>query len=64
MVAQPQGDWVDARLQEVQVDNTIASIDVGTTKVCTLVGEVNELGILRIVGWASAPPMGCAKELS
>ena len=61
MVAQPQGDWVDARLQEVQVDNTIASIDVGTTKVCTLVGEVNELGILRIVGVGVSTSHGMRK---
>jgi cell division protein FtsA len=43
------------------VERTIASIDVGTTKVCTLVGEVNELGVLRIVGVGVSPSKGLRK---
>jgi cell division protein FtsA len=43
------------------VEKTIASIDVGTTKVCTLVGEVNELGVLRIVGVGVSPSRGLRK---
>jgi cell division protein FtsA len=43
------------------VEKTIASIDVGTTKVCTLVGEVNELGVLRIVGVGVNPSRGLRK---
>ena len=43
------------------MEKTIASIDVGTTKVCTLVGEVNELGVLRIVGVGVSPSRGLRK---
>jgi len=42
---------------------TIASIDVGTTKVCTLVGETNELGELRIVGVGVSPSRGLRKGI-
>jgi cell division protein FtsA len=43
------------------VERSIASIDVGTTKVCTLVGEVNELGVSRIVGVGISPSRGLRK---
>jgi cell division protein FtsA len=43
------------------VEKTIASIDIGTTKICTLVGEINELGILRIVGVGVSPSRGLRK---
>jgi cell division protein FtsA len=52
---------------EVFVDKsarrTIASIDVGTTKVCTLVGETSELGELRIVGVGVSPSRGLRKGI-
>jgi len=40
---------------------TIVGIDVGTTKVCTLVGEVYEDGQLRIIGVGVAPSRGLRK---
>lgn len=40
---------------------TIVGIDVGTTKVCTLVGEVHEDGQLRIMGVGTAPSRGLRK---
>lgn len=40
---------------------TIAGIDVGTTKVCTLVGEVDDEGLLRIVGVGITPSRGLRK---
>jgi len=43
------------------VDKTIAGIDIGTTKICTLVGEIDELGILRIVGVGVSPSRGMRK---
>ena len=43
------------------VERTIASIDVGTTKVCTLVGEVDERETLRIVGVGVSPSRGLRK---
>ena len=42
---------------------TIASIDVGTTKVCTLLGETNELGELRIIGVGVSPSRGLRKGI-
>lgn len=43
------------------MERTIASIDVGTTKVCTLIGEVDEEGALSIVGVGVAPSKGLRK---
>jgi len=43
------------------LERTIVSIDVGTTKVCTLVGEVDEEGALSIVGVGVAPSKGLRK---
>jgi len=43
------------------VERTIAAIDIGTTKICTLVAEINELGVLRIVGVGVTPSHGLRK---
>lgn len=43
------------------MERTIVGIDVGTTKICTLVGEVDEEGNLRIVGVGVAPARGIRK---
>jgi cell division protein FtsA len=43
------------------VERTIVGIDVGTTKICTLVGEVDEAGVLRVVGVGVAPARGIRK---
>ncbi len=40
---------------------TIVAIDVGTTKICTLVGEVYEDGQLRIIGAGVTPSRGLRK---
>jgi len=40
---------------------TIVGIDVGTTKICTLVGEVYDDGQLRIIGVGVAPSRGLRK---
>lgn len=40
---------------------TIASIDIGTTKICTLVGEVDDENVLRIVGVGVTPSRGLRK---
>jgi cell division protein FtsA len=45
------------------VERTIAAIDIGTTKVCTLVGEVNQLDVLRIVGVGVSPSRGLRKGI-
>ena len=42
---------------------TLASIDVGTTKVCTIIAEVNGGGGIRIVGVGITPSNGLHKGL-
>jgi cell division protein FtsA len=42
---------------------TFAAIDLGTTKVCTLVGEVASTGDLRILGVGIAPSAGLGKGM-
>lgn len=43
------------------MEKTIVSIDVGTTKICTLIGEVDEAENLCIVGVGVAPSHGLNK---
>ncbi|NIV39980.1 MAG: cell division protein FtsA, partial [Anaerolineae bacterium] len=40
---------------------TIVGIDIGTTKICTLVGELYEDGQLRIIGVGVAPARGVSR---
>jgi cell division protein FtsA len=40
------------------LERTIVGIDIGTTKICTLVGQVSENGILRVVGVGVVPSRG------
>ncbi len=41
----------------------LAAIDVGTTKVCTIMGDVDSEGGLRVLGVGVAPSMGLQKGL-
>jgi cell division protein FtsA len=43
--------------------NTVSAIDVGTTKVCTIVAETNENGLMRVAGVGLAPSAGLHKGL-
>jgi len=43
--------------------NVLASIDVGTTKICTIVADANDGGDVRIVGVGVAPSRGLHKGL-
>ena len=45
------------------VEYTIAAIDVGTTKICTLIGEVDETGALRIIGVGRASSQGLRRGM-
>ncbi len=42
---------------------TVASIDVGTTKVCTTIADINEHGALQVVGVGITPSVGLHKGL-
>ena len=39
-------------------DNIVVGLDVGTTKICAIIGEVNEDGMLDIIGLGTAPSRG------
>jgi len=39
----------------------LTSIDVGTTKVCTTIADVNETGNIRVVGVGVTPSVGLHK---
>ena len=39
-------------------ENTVVGLDVGTTKICTIIGEVNEDGMVDIIGVGSSPSRG------
>ena len=43
--------------------NTICAIDVGTTKVCTIVAEVNDGGLMRVAGVGLTPSSGLHKGM-
>jgi len=43
--------------------NTLCAIDVGTTKVCTIVAEVSEGGLMRVAGVGLTPSTGLHKGL-
>ena len=45
----------------VKVGSIIAGLDVGTTKICAIVGEVNEDNRIDIIGIGSAPSRGLRK---
>ena len=42
---------------------TLTSIDVGTTKVCTSIAEVNDAGDTRVIGVGVTPSKGLHKGL-
>jgi cell division protein FtsA len=39
-------------------DECIVGLDIGTTKICAIIGEYNENGILEITGVGTAPSRG------
>jgi cell division protein FtsA len=43
------------------VERTLVGIDVGTSKICTLVGQVDNQGVLRVIGVGVVPSRGFSK---
>jgi len=39
----------------------IVGLDIGTTKICAIVGEVTENGVIDIVGIGTHPSKACAR---
>ncbi len=42
-------------------DRTVVGLDIGTTKVCAIIGEVGENGVIDIIGVGQAPSDGLRK---
>jgi len=51
------------RREEMKKRTTLTSIDVGTTKVCTTVADINDGGGIRVVGVGITPTRGLHKGL-
>jgi len=45
------------------MDDTLVAIDVGTSKICTLIAEADEAGQLHVVGMGQSPSQGMRKGL-
>lgn len=43
------------------MERTVASIDIGTSKICTLVGQVSDSGAIQIIGVGIVPSRGVRK---
>ncbi len=53
---------MEKRSQEVKEgDNVVVGLDIGTTKVCAIVGEMTEEGQIKIVGMGQSPSRGLRK---
>jgi len=55
------GEGAASHFRRCALERTIVGIDVGTTKICTLIGEVDEAQRLCIVGVGVAPSHGLSK---
>ena len=45
-------------------DNIIVGLDIGTTKVCAIIGELNEDGQINVIGIGNNPSRGqCLEHL-
>ncbi|MEK7267798.1 MAG: cell division protein FtsA, partial [Nitrospirota bacterium] len=42
-------------------DHIVVGLDIGTTKICAIVAEVNEEGSVNIIGVGSSPSRGLRK---
>jgi cell division protein FtsA len=50
-------------MKEKELDNIIVGLDVGTTKICTIVAQVREDGRLNILGVGKAPSSGLSRGM-
>jgi cell division protein FtsA len=46
-----------------QNEDTIVGLDVGTTKICAIIGEINSEGTVDIIGLGSAPSRGLRRGI-
>ena len=45
----------------MQNRNIVSSLDIGTSKICAIIGEINNDNMLEIIGIGIAPSMGIKK---
>jgi cell division protein FtsA len=50
-------------MREKELQNVIVALDVGTTKICTIVAQVREDGRLNILGVGKAPSSGLSRGM-
>jgi cell division protein FtsA len=50
-------------MKEKDLDNVIVALDVGTTKICTIVAQVREDGRLNILGVGMSPSTGLSRGM-
>lgn len=50
-------------MKEKALENIIVSLDVGTTKICTIVAQIREDGRLNILGVGKAPSTGLSRGM-
>jgi cell division protein FtsA len=50
-------------MKEKDLDNIIVGLDVGTTKICTIVAQVREDGRLNVLGVGKAPSTGLSRGM-
>ncbi len=48
-------------MAEINGDNTIVGLDIGTTKVCAIVGKKTDSGVIKIIGIGQTPSKGLRK---
>jgi cell division protein FtsA len=42
----------------LSADNLLVGLDIGTTKVCAVIGELNESGVFQVIGVGTSPSKG------
>ncbi len=50
-------------MAEIDTDNTIVGLDIGTTKVCAIVGKKTDNGTIKIIGIGQTPSKGLRKGI-
>ncbi len=58
MILEPEKSYTGQGGGEVPQDGLIVGLDIGTTKVCACIAEINDNGILEVIGVGTAPSQG------
>jgi cell division protein FtsA len=58
LILEPEKSYTGQGGGEVPQDGLIVGLDIGTTKVCACIAEINDNGILEVIGVGTAPSQG------